>query len=245
MLKLHEVHTYYGESHILQGLTLQVRTGECVALLGSNGMGKTTTLRSIMGVAPAKRGEVWFDGENITRLAPFKIARRGLGYVPEDRGLFERLTVNENLRVPFLNLRGANRRQWTEVLDSIVSLFPVLGRRENQFAGNLSGGEQQMLSTARALISGHKMILLDEPTEGLAPIVVEDLVKALRKLKERGHTIVVVEQNFKTVSALADRGYILRKGRIYYEDTMERIGKRMDLFQHHVEQDHARENKGS
>ncbi len=228
MLTLRDVHTYYGDSHILQGLSLHVNRGECVSLLGTNGMGKTTTLRTVMGIVPAGSGEVWFNGHNITRVAPFKIARLGLGYVPEDRGLFADLTVVQNLSVPFLNLRGEHRRPWSEIEEYVYSLFPVLGNRKGQIAGSLSGGEQQMLSTARALISGHRMILLDEPTEGLAPIVVENLVEALHKLKADGHTILLVEQNFKTAMDLADRGYILQKGRILHEDSMEHLGERLD-----------------
>lgn len=245
MLALTEVHTYYGDSHILQGLSLHVDRGECVALLGTNGMGKTTTLRTVMGLVPAQRGAVRFNGADITGLAPFKIARLGLGYVPEDRGLFGGLSVVENLRVPYLNLRGEERKPWSEIEESIYSLFPVLGRRAPQLAGSLSGGEQQMLSTARALISGRRMILLDEPTEGLAPLVVEDLVKALHKLKAGGHTILLVEQNFKTASELADRGYILQKGRIHQEDSMEHLGERLDLLHQHIEENDEHDNRSA
>jgi branched-chain amino acid transport system ATP-binding protein len=243
LLALHDVHTYYGDSHILQGLSLHVNRGECVALLGTNGMGKTTTLRTVMGITPAKRGGVQFNGANITNLAPFKIARLGLGYVPEERGLFASLSVIDNLRVPFLNLRGSHRKPWSEIAVYIYSLFPVLGNRQSQLAGSLSGGEQQMLATARALISGHRMILLDEPTEGLAPIVVENLVKALHKLKAGGHTILLVEQNFRTASDLADRGYILQKGRIDREDSMEHLGERLDLLHRHLEENEEPEDR--
>lgn len=245
MLILQEVHTYYGDSHVLQGLSLHVNRGECVALLGTNGMGKTTTLRTVMGLAPAKLGVIRFNGDDVTSLAPFKIARLGLGYVPEDRGLFASLSVIENLSVPFLNLQGKHRKPWSDIEESIYSLFPLLGKRKRQLAGSLSGGEQQMLATARALISGHRMILLDEPTEGLAPIVVENLVKALLKLKGEGHTILLVEQNVKAAMDLADRGYILQKGRIIHEDSMEHIGERLDLFHQHREENQGHDDRSA
>ena len=221
MLEVMNVHTYYGDSHILQGLYLKVDEGECVALLGPNGMGKTTTLRTIMGLTHAKSGSVRFKGEEVTRWPPYKIARLGIGYVPEERCIFEGLTVLENLRIPFVNL-GRNRiKNWQETLENIFTLFPKLRTRLKQVALSLSGGEQQMLAIARALIMGRKIVLLDEPTEGLAPLVAQDLVDSLLKVKEQGLTILLVEQNIQTAKQISDRCYIIEKGRIRFEERMD------------------------
>ncbi len=234
MLNLESIHTYYGESHILQGIELHVEEGESVALLGPNGMGKTTTLRTIMGLTPPRTGRVRFKEEEITRLTPFQIARLGIGYVPEDRGLFVELTVIENLKVPFLNLKQRDRRKWGEIESRIYALFPVLNERRGQMAGTLSGGEQQMLATARGLISGEEMVLLDEPTEGLAPVVVQNLIGAFRKIKEQKHTMMLVEQNIHTAMEVADRCYILEKGRIKLEEPMKILSQRPDLLQQYL-----------
>lgn len=241
MLELENIHTYYGESHILQGISLSVTEGECVALLGPNGMGKTTTLRTVMGLTPARLGRVRFKDRDITRQTPFQIARLGIGYVPEDRGLFVELTVVENLKVPFLNLKHRNLKRWGEIENRIYSLFPVLKERKGQMAGTLSGGEQQMLATARALISGEEMVLLDEPTEGLAPVVVQNLVVAFQKIKEQRHTMLLVEQNIHTALEVADRCYIMEKGRIKLEEPMKVLSQRPDLLQQYLGVDTAGE----
>jgi branched-chain amino acid transport system ATP-binding protein len=234
MLAVEDLHTYYGQSHVLQGISLHVDAGECVALLGPNGMGKTTTLRSIMGLTPARQGCVRFKEQDITRFPPFRIARLGIGYVPEDRGLFSDLTVAENLMVPFLNLKHHDARVWKGTEDRLYALFPVLKERKKQLAGSLSGGEQQMLATARALISGEEMILLDEPTEGLAPVVIRDLVSALDTIKEQGHTMLLVEQNIQTAMEVAGRCYILEKGRVRVEESMDMLSQRPDLIQRYI-----------
>ncbi len=234
MLNLESVHTYYGESHVLQGIHLHVEEGECVALLGPNGMGKTTTLRTIMGLTPPRAGRVRFRGQDITRQTPFQIARLGIGYVPEDRGLFVELTVVENLKVPFLNLKQRDQQKWGEIENRTYALFPVLRERKEQMAGTLSGGEQQMLATARALISGEEMVLLDEPTEGLAPVVVQNLIGAFQKIKEQKHTMLLVEQNLHTAMEVADRCYILEKGRIKLEEPMKTLSQRPDLLQQYL-----------
>ena len=230
MLKLEEINTYYGESHILQGVSLEVNQAECVALLGPNGMGKTTTLRTIMGLTPARRGRVMLEDREITKLKPYTIARLGLGYVPEERGMFDVLTVEQNLQVPFLNLPDKSKGRWAEIQDRIYSLFPVLRERRKQLSGTLSGGEQQMVATARGLISGRKVILLDEPTEGLAPVVVDALTDALMILKEQGHTMLLVEQNVQTALAVADRCYVLEKGRVKYEEEMSALANDANLL---------------
>jgi branched-chain amino acid transport system ATP-binding protein len=234
MLELKGIHTYYGESHILQGIHLQVKEGECVALLGPNGMGKTTTLRTVMGLTPARLGTVLFKERDITHYPPFEIARLGIGFVPEDRGLFGDLTVVENLKVPFLNLRQRQGRRWAEVEDRIYALFPVLSERKKQMAGTLSGGEQQMLATARGLISGEEMVLLDEPTEGLAPRVIQNLIGAFRKIMEQKHTMLLVEQNIHTAMEIANRCYILEKGRIKIEEPMSVLCQRPDLLHQYL-----------
>ncbi len=234
MLELEDVHTYYGESHILQGVSLLVNEAECVALLGPNGMGKTTTLRTIMGLTPARRGFVRFEGQDITHLPPFRIAQLGIGYVPEDRGIFDTLTVLQNLRVPFLNLKIKNAAKWKALEERIYELFPTLEERKKQLGGTLSGGEQQMLATARALISGEKLILLDEPTEGLAPVIVQNLINAFRIVKEQGHTMLLVEQNIQTAMEVAERCYILEKGRIKFEEPMKTLGQRPDLLHQYL-----------
>jgi branched-chain amino acid transport system ATP-binding protein len=234
MLEISQVHTYYGDSHILQGIDILVHQGECVALLGPNGMGKTTTLRSVMGLTPARRGYVSFKEVKITNWPAFRIARLGIGYVPEERGIFDTLTVFQNLRVPFLNLSKRDNRNWKEIEDRIYLLFPVLRERQKQMAGTLSGGEQQMLATARALISGREMVLLDEPTEGLAPLIIRNLVEAFRNIKTQGHTILLVEQNIHTAMEIADRCYILEKGLIKIEEPMEVLCRRPDLLQQYL-----------
>jgi branched-chain amino acid transport system ATP-binding protein len=234
MLQLTQVHTYYGESHILQGIDLRVEKGECVALLGPNGMGKTTTLRTILGLTPARAGKVDFDGQEITHWPPFRIARLGIGYVPEDRGIFDTLDVTQNLKVPFLNLERHDAATWREVEDRIYGLFPVLRERRKQMAGTLSGGEQQMLATARAMISGREMVLLDEPTEGLAPVVVQNIVDAFREIKRQEHTMLLVEQNIQTAMEVAERCYILEKGRIKLEEPMELLCRRPDLLHQYL-----------
>ncbi|HEX7127573.1 MAG TPA: ABC transporter ATP-binding protein [Thermodesulfobacteriota bacterium] len=213
MLSLDRVTAGYGDTTVLFEVTLEVRRGEAVALLGRNGMGKTTTLRAITGLNPARSGTIAFKGEDITRRPPHEIARLGLGYSPEGRHLFGPLTVLQNLRIPFAN-KARGRLDWSAQLERVFTLFPVLAERRHQQAGSLSGGEQQMVAIARALVGGDELIVLDEPTEGIAPRVVEAIVEALGVLKAQGLTILLVEQNVRTAFAVADRGYVLEKGRI-------------------------------
>jgi branched-chain amino acid transport system ATP-binding protein len=232
LLEIRDLHTYYGQSHILQGISLGVNEGEIVALLGPNGMGKTTTLRSIMGLTAAKSGRVLFKGEDITRLRPFAIARKGIGYVPEDRGIFKSLTVLQNLRIPHLN--KGQRENWERDLDKVYALFPILKERSQQMAGSLSGGEQQMLTTARGLIAGDHLILLDEPTEGLAPNIVQNLIDSLQTIKKQNFTILLVEQSVNTAFEIADRCYILEKGRIKAQGTIDEIKKNPEILHQYL-----------
>ena len=213
MLVLDRVSGGYGDTSVLWEVSMEIRAGEAVALLGRNGMGKTTTLLAIMGLNPARRGAVRFRDRDITRLPPFAIARLGIGYAPEGRQLFAPLTVVQNLRIPFAN-KQSDRGQWPVQLERVFSLFPPLADRRQQAAGSLSGGEQQMLAIARALVGGDALLVLDEPTEGLAPAVVETIVEVLRRLKREGQTVLLVEQNVHTALAVADRAYVLEKGRI-------------------------------
>jgi len=232
LLEVKDLHTFYGQSHILQGISFGVDEGEIVALLGPNGMGKTTTLRSIMGLTPAKSGGVIFKGEEITRCRPFEIARKGIGYVPEDRGIFKSLTVLQNLRIPHLN--KGRRENWPKDLEKVYTLFPILKERSQQMAGSLSGGEQQMLTTARGLISGDHLILLDEPTEGLAPNIIQDLIESLREIKKQNFTILLVEQSVNTAFEIADRCYILEKGRIKAQGTTDEIRKNPEILHRYL-----------
>jgi branched-chain amino acid transport system ATP-binding protein len=213
MLTLEGVTAGYGDTTVLWDVSLEVRRGEAVALLGRNGMGKTTTLLVIMGLTAARGGRISFKTTDITRRRPFEIARLGIGYAPEGRQLFAPLTVVQNLRIPFVN-KHPDRASWPRQLERVFALFPALRDRRRQPAGSLSGGEQQMLAIARALVGGDELLVLDEPTEGLAPTVVAAIVDVLRTLKTQGVTVLLVEQNAHTAFAVADRAYVMEKGRI-------------------------------
>jgi branched-chain amino acid transport system ATP-binding protein len=216
MLTLEHVAAGYGDTTVLWDVSLEVHRGEAVALLGRNGMGKTTTLLTTLGLCPARAGRVTFKGTDITRWPPFAIARLGVGYAPEGRQLFAPLTVVQNLRIPFVN-KHPDRRRWPAQLERVFTLFPALRERRGQLAGSLSGGEQQMLAIGRALVGGDEFLVLDEPTEGLAPTVVSAIVEAILTLKAQGITVLLVEQNAHTAFAVADRAYVLEKGRIALE----------------------------
>jgi branched-chain amino acid transport system ATP-binding protein len=210
----------YGDSKVLFDVSFVVNQGEAVALLGRNGMGKTTSLLAVMGLNPARAGTVRFRGEDVTRMHPFQIARRGIGYSPEGRRVFATLSVYQNLRIPFFNKRkrGSN---WQHALDRVYSLFPRLLEREHQLAGSLSGGEQQMLAIGRAIIGEDELLLLDEPTEGIAPAIVDSIVSAIKALKAHGTTVLLVDQNAISALGIADRAYVMEKGRIVLEGTSE------------------------
>ena len=208
LLSLESVNTYYGKSHVLKDISLEIDKGEVVALLGRNGSGRSTTLKTIMGVVPPKSGTITLGSVAIARKTPFTLARKGLAFVPEDRRIFPNLTIAENLRLAALRGR---KGPWTE--KRIFEYFAVLGERRNSLA-RLSGGEQQMLAIARALIANPEIILLDEPMEGLAPMVARGVEEVVRKIKAEGNTILLVEQNAEVAMSLADRGYILANGRV-------------------------------
>jgi branched-chain amino acid transport system ATP-binding protein len=213
MLKLVDVHTYYGESYVLQGISLEVRKGTIVALLGRNGMGKTTTINSIIGFTPTRRGEIYFKDENITGFPPYQIAQMGIGLIPQGRHIFPSLSVEENLTV---SARGIGRLEaWS--LDKVYSLFPILKERARCRGHLLSGGEQQMLAIGRALMTNPELLLMDEPSEGLAPIILREIRNIIGRLKRSGFSILLVEQNLPIVLALSDYIYILSKGTIVYD----------------------------
>jgi branched-chain amino acid transport system ATP-binding protein len=211
VLRVEDVHTAYGLSRVLFGVSLDVAGGECVSLLGRNGVGKTTTMRSIMGLTPPSAGRVLWKGREITRWAPHRVARAGLGFVPEDRRIFADLTVWENLDVA---RRSAEGGRWT--FDRVYDLFPKLQELRDRQGGFLSGGEQQMLTIARTLMGNPELLLLDEPSEGLAPLVVEHLRGQVARLKAEGLTILLAEQNVEFSLALADRVYVLEKGAVRF-----------------------------
>jgi branched-chain amino acid transport system ATP-binding protein len=208
MLEVAGVHTYYGESHILHGVSLEVRPGEAVALLGRNGVGKTTLIRSVVGFTPPRQGTIRYNGRDIHDLAPYRIARAGLALVPQGRRIFAPLSVAENLRI------GERRGVWTAA--RVHEIFPRLLERSLQSGGTLSGGEQQMLAIGRALMTNPGMILLDEPSEGLAPLIVSQIGRVLLRLKEAGLSILLVEQNVPLALRVADRVYVMSKGQIVY-----------------------------
>ncbi|MFQ6576537.1 ABC transporter ATP-binding protein [Pseudomonas sp. UM16] len=210
MLNVDNIHSYYDKSHVLEGVSLSVGDGELVTLLGRNGAGKTTTLRSILGIVRPRQGQIHFKGQPLVGREIFEIARQGIALVPEHRGIFRLLSVEENLKI-------AARKDSRWQLADVYTMFPRLKERRNNNGFALSGGEQQMLAIARALLNDPKLLILDEPTEGLAPVIVDELVKILRRIKEEGLSILLVEQNLLVCDALADRHYVLEQGRVAYQ----------------------------
>jgi branched-chain amino acid transport system ATP-binding protein len=211
VLEVDGIHTYYGESHVLHGVSLRVAPGEAVALLGRNGAGKTTAIRSIVGFTPPRAGRVLFEGQAIERWPAYRIARRGLALVPQGRRIFAPLSVRENM------LLGARAEGWT--LERVFALFPRLRERQAQLGGTLSGGEQQMLAIARALLTNGRLLLLDEPSEGLAPRIVREIGTILTTLKAERLSLLLVEQNYHLALRVADRVYVMNKGQIVYQGT--------------------------
>jgi branched-chain amino acid transport system ATP-binding protein len=217
MLEVDGIHTYYGLSHILFGVSLKVSKGEVVSLLGRNGAGKTTTMRSIMGLTPPRKGTIRFKGKPVIGKKAYLIARMGMGYVPDDRRVFADLTVDENLEIS--SRKNNDNAAWSK--EAAYELFPALRHIRTRKAGFLSGGEQQMLTIARALMTNPDFMLLDEPTEGLAPIIVNTLGEQISALKETGLTVLLAEQNLQVALRLSDRGYVIDNGVIRYHGSIE------------------------
>jgi branched-chain amino acid transport system ATP-binding protein len=227
MLTVQGLNAWYGAAQILYDLSFEVGSGEVVALMGRNGAGKSTTMKSVMGLVAKKRGDISFCGKDISRRAPYEIARLGLGFVPEDRRIFSDLTVLENLDVGRQPSRafpdGRQAPAWTP--DELFALFPNLGRMPDRLGGHMSGGEQQMLTVARTLMGNPLLVLLDEPSEGVAPVIVEQMASAILELKRKGHAIMLSEQNIHFAELVSDRVYVLEKGQIHWSGTMEALVK--------------------
>lgn len=219
LLRVSDLHAYYGESHVLKGIEFYVNPGEVVTLLGRNGAGKTTTLKAIMGIVRPRAGIVAFAGRDVMGLLPEQIARSGIAYCPEERGIFASLTVRENLLLPPIVQDGGMS------IGDVQALFPNLRERARAQGSKLSGGEQQMLAIGRILRTGSKLLLLDEPSEGLAPALVQQIGRVVRELKSKGFTILLVEQNFRFAKMIADRHYIVENGRVADCITAENVGK--------------------
>ena len=231
MLEVKNVHAFYGRAHILHGVSLDAAAGEVVALLGRNGAGKSTAMKAIMGLVPPSQGEVVFEGRRIERLPPYRIARLGLGYLPEERRIFTDLTVMENLEVG-RQLAREGVSGWTE--DKLFALFPNLSEMRGRPGGRMSGGEQQMLTIARTLMGNPRCVLLDEPSEGLAPIIVEQMANSIRALKNEGLTVLLSEQNLHFSQAVADRAYIIEKGQIRFGGTMAELASDASLREQYL-----------
>jgi branched-chain amino acid transport system ATP-binding protein len=233
IVRVEDVHTYYGKSHILHGVSLKVGPGEVVGLLGRNGVGKSTTLKTIMGLVRPSHGTVMLDGNAITGMAPHKLARLGIGYVPEDRRIFRLLTVMENLRIGF-DRNGVTEDKRKALLDKVFAYFPVLAERRNQAGGTLSGGEQQMLAIARAMMLEPKIILLDEPTEGLMPRMVSQIGQIIEVLHNEGVAILLVEQNVPLTLAASQRVYLMEKGTVRHHCASSEINVNDPLIKQYL-----------
>ncbi len=218
ILEAEQIHTYYGTSHILFGISFEVREGESICLLGRNGAGKTTTLRSIIGLTPPRAGKIRFRGKDIVGRPPYRIAQLGIGFVPDDRRIFPDLTVRQNILVARREREGSN---WN--LDSVYNLFPKLQQLDTHMGTQLSGGEQQMLTIARTLMTNPDLLLLDEPGEGLAPLVIKTMEVQLGEIKKMGLNMLICEHNVGLALALSDRGYVMDKGAIHYHGTIEEL----------------------
>jgi len=225
ILVVDDIHTYYSESYILQGLSLIVPAAKVVALVGRNGMGKTTAMRSIIGFTPPRRGKIWFKGKDISRLRAHEIPRRGLGLVPQGRRIFPSLSVKENLEIAIRQY--GEKHAWN--VERVLTLFPRLQERLNNKGNQISGGEQQMLAIARSLVSNPDLILMDEPSEGLGPIVIQEVADVIGQLKEEGVSLLLAEQNLPLALRVADYMYVINKGMVVFEGTPEELQANSDI----------------
>jgi branched-chain amino acid transport system ATP-binding protein len=233
LLEIKDLNTYYDESHVLRGISLNVDKGEIVSLLGRNGVGKTTTLKSVIGILAPRSGQILFKGRDVSGLAPHNIANQGVGYVPEDRRIFPRLTVRENLLMGIKPGQKETSGGWS--VDKIYEYFPPLKARDKQKGAYLSGGEQQMLTIARALMGEPEVLLLDEPTEGLAPMIVETLEQVVTDVNNHGVAILLVEQNMRVVLRLAKRIYVISKGKIVFQGSGEELKEAREIREKYLE----------
>ncbi|OGQ01618.1 MAG: ABC transporter ATP-binding protein [Deltaproteobacteria bacterium RBG_19FT_COMBO_46_12] len=224
MIEVNDIHTYYGRSHILQGISLNLKKGEVICLLGRNGAGKTTTLRSIMGFTPPKKGSIKFEGVDLAKMPPYEICRMGIGYVPQDRRIFPTLSVQDNLEVIERKREGG----WT--VDKIFCTFPILEKLRTRKGRHLSGGEQQILAVARPLMTNPKLLLLDEPSEGLAPLIVKAIEELVKSVITTGISVILAEQNMRFAMNIAQRGYIIDKGRIHHQGTIEDLKEDKEII---------------
>ncbi len=224
MLELNDIHTYYGRSHILQGVSMNLQKGEVICLLGRNGAGKTTTLRSIMGFNPPRRGNIKFEGVDLAKLPPYEICRLGIGYVPQDRRIFPTLSVEDNLEV----VERRVEQGWT--VEKIYCAFPILQNLRARKGRHLSGGEQQILAVARPLMTNPKLLLLDEPSEGLAPLIVKQIEELVKNIITTGISVILAEQNMRFAMNIAQRGYIIDKGRIHHQGTIEELKEDKEII---------------
>jgi branched-chain amino acid transport system ATP-binding protein len=232
LLKVGEVHTFYGKSHILHGISLEMGEGEIVALLGRNGVGKSTTLKSIVGIASPQRGSIRFKGEEVVGLRPYKISRMGIGYVPEERRIFPNLTVRQNL---LIGIKPSQKVEQPWTIEKIYGCFPQLEKRDGQKGRNLSGGEQQMLTIGRTLAGNPELLLVDEPTEGLAPLLVEMVIQILQQINEEGRSILLVEHAIDVALGIARRAYVMSKGEIVFEGTSEELNADEEVRKRYLE----------
>jgi branched-chain amino acid transport system ATP-binding protein len=237
LLEVTDVHTYYGDSYVLQGVSLKVDSGQIVTLLGRNGMGKTTLIRSVAGLTPPRQGTINLKGVPLTGLPPYRIAQMGVSLVPQGRRIFPSLTVRENLLLPTSTLAGKGEKRKTSgrwTLERVLLAFPRLAERTRQLGGTLSGGEQQMLAIGRSLMADPEIILMDEPSEGLAPIVIRQIGEIMQHLREQGHSILLVEQNYKLAMTVADYVFIISSGRIVYEGLPGQLETQKDVLDRHL-----------
>ncbi len=224
MLEVGDIHTYYGRSHVLQGISLGLKEGEVICLLGRNGAGKTTTVNSIMGYVHPKSGTIKFEGKDITSKEPFEISRMGVGHVPQDRRIFPSLSVQDNLEVIHRKVKGG----WT--VEKVFETFPILKSLRSRRGRNLSGGEQQILAVARPLMTNPKLLLLDEPSEGIAPLIVKEIIRLILTITKTGISVLLAEQNMRFTMKIASRGYIIDKGRIHHQGGMEELKEDKEII---------------
>ena len=232
LLEVRDIHTYYGDSYVLQGLSLEVAAGRIVAILGRNGMGKTTLIRSVAGLTPPREGELVFKGRSLRGRPPYAIAQEGIALVPQGRRIFRSLSVRENLLLPTSGLARPRQGAWT--LEAVLAKFPQLGERIHHPGGALSGGEQQMLAVGRALMANPELILMDEPSEGLSPKLVQQVQEIMDSLRAHGHAVLLVEQNFALAMALADTIYVLSAGRFVFQGTPAALAAETEILDQHV-----------